>query len=168
MRPVSARITIDAPRDEVFDLLMDLSVRPAFMDHLAERYQLLREQPVGVGAGARFRVDPVGGWLDSVIVEAERPHRLVERGRGGRLNRVPNVTEWILTEGPGRSGCEVAVTFSTEPEQLFDRLRDARSSERRLRRGLRRALERLRELAESGEEPRRLEIAGADRLGPRI
>ena len=111
MRPVSARISIDAPRERVFDLLVDLSVRPAFTDHFIEGYQLLREQPVGVGAGARFRTRDAGGWLDSVIVEADRPHRLVERGRGGRLNRVPNVTEWVLTDTPGPSGCEVAVTF---------------------------------------------------------
>ena len=128
MRPVSARLFIDAPREEVFDLLLDLSARPAFMDHFVERYQLLREQPVGVGAGARFRVADAGGFIDSVMAEIEPPHRIVERGRGGRLNRVPNVTEWILTDAPGPSGCEVSVTFWTEPSLPFDRLRDARNS----------------------------------------
>ena len=165
MRPVSARISIDAPRERVFDLLLDLAARPAFMDHFVDGYQLLREQPVGVGAGARFRIAAAGGWLDSVIAEVERPHRLVERGHGGRLNRVPNVTEWVLTDTPGPSGCEVAVTFWTEPETLFDRLRDMRNSERRLRRGFRRALERLRRLAEGAEPPARVTIAGGDRLG---
>jgi uncharacterized protein YndB with AHSA1/START domain len=165
MRPVSARIYVDAPREDVFDLLTDLAARPAFMDHMLEGYQLLREQPVGVGAGARFRLDAAGGWMDSVILEADRPHRLVERGRGGALNRVPNVTEWVLTDAPGRSGCEVAATFWTEPSVLVDRLRDLRHSERRLGRGLRRALERLRALAESGEEPHRIVVAGGDRLG---
>jgi hypothetical protein len=75
------------------------------------------------------------------------------------------VTEWLLTPGPGPSGCEVAVTFWTEPEALFDRLRDMRNSERRLGRELRRALERLRELAEEDAPPRRIRIAGGDRLG---
>jgi uncharacterized protein YndB with AHSA1/START domain len=166
MRPVSARISIDAPREQVFELLLDLSARPAFTDHFAHHFQLLREQPSGVGAGARFKARDVGGWLDSVIVESDPPHRLVERGRGGRLNRVPNVTEWVLTETPGPSGCEVEVTFWTEPSQPFDRLRDALNSERRLGRDLRRALERLRELAESGEAPERVVIAGGDRLAP--
>jgi uncharacterized protein YndB with AHSA1/START domain len=165
MRPVSARLFIDAPREEVFDLLLDLSARPAFMDHFVERYQLLREQPVGVGAGARFKVGDAGGFIDSVIAEIEPPHRIVERGRGGRLNRVPNVTEWILTDAPGPSGCEVSVTFWTEPSLPFDRLRDARNSQRRLARHLKRALERLRDLAETGAEPTRVTVAGGDRLG---
>jgi uncharacterized protein YndB with AHSA1/START domain len=165
VRPVSARLFVDAPRERVFDLLLDLSARPAFMNHFVERYQLLREQPVGVGAGARFKVADAGGFIDSVIVESQRPHRLVERGHGGRLNRVPNVTEWMLTETPGPSGCEVSVTFWTEPSLPFDRLRDARNSERRLGRHLRRALERLRDLAESGAEVERIAVAGGDRLG---
>jgi uncharacterized protein YndB with AHSA1/START domain len=165
VRPVSAQIFIDASRERVFELLLDLSARPAFMDHIAEDYQLLREQPVGVGAGARFRLREAGGWLDSVIAEAEPPHRLVERGHGGRLNRIPNITEWILTDIPGPSGCEVAVTFWTEPATHLDRLRDARNSERRLRRGFRRALERLRTLAEWSEAPKRVVVAGGDRLG---
>jgi hypothetical protein len=164
MRPVSARVSIDASRDEVFGLLEDLSVRPSFTDHFVERYQLLREQPVGVGAGARFRIASAGGWMDSIISESERPHRLVERGRGGALNRVPNVTEWVLTDTPGPSGCEVAVTFWTEPTLIADRLRDLRNSERRLGRDLRRALERLRALAEGDEAPARVTIAGGDRL----
>ncbi len=165
MRPVSARLFIDAPREQVFDLLLDLSARPAFMGHFVEQYQLLRENPVGVGAGARFRVAEAGGFLDSVIAEIDRPHRIVERGHGGRLNRVPNVTEWLLTEAPGPSGCELSVTFWTEPSMPFDRLRDARNSERRLARHLRRALERLRDLAETGAEPERISVAGGDRLG---
>ena len=165
MRPVSARLPIDATREHVFGLLEDLSARPSFTDHFVERFQLLREQPVGVGAGARFHMDHAGGWMDSVIIESEAPHRLVERGHGGRLNRVPNVTEWTLIDTPGPTGCEVEVTFWTEPSRPFDRLRDARNSERRLGRGLRRALERLREVAESEGQPERIAIAGGDRPG---
>jgi uncharacterized protein YndB with AHSA1/START domain len=165
MRPVSARISIDASREHVFDLLADLSVRPSFMDHFVEGYQLLREQPVGIDAGARFKIAAAGGWMDSVIVDSESPHRLVERGRGGRLNRIPNVTEWMLTETPGPSGCELTVTFWTEPTLLFDRLRDVLNSERRLKGGFQRALERLRALAEGGEAPERIAVAGGDRAG---
>lgn len=165
MRPVSARVSIDASREHVFGLLTDLSVRPAFMDHFVEGYQLLRQQPVGVDAGARFKIPAAGGWMDSVIVESDPPHRLVERGRGGRLNRIPNVTEWMLTETPGPSGCELTITFWTEPTRFFDRLRDVVNSERRLKRGFKRALERLRALAETGEAPERIAVAGGDRAG---
>lgn len=164
MRPVSAEIAIDAPRERVFDLLNDLSSRPAFTDHFIDGYHLLRMEPVGVGAGARFRCEHAGGWLDTVISESETPHRLVERGHGGRLNRIPNVTEWLLKDTPGTGGCEVRVTFWTEPERRLDRARDMRNSERRLGRGWRRALQRLRDLAERNEEPQRLAVAGADRI----
>jgi uncharacterized protein YndB with AHSA1/START domain len=165
MRPVSARLTIGASRERVFELLVDMSVRPAFTDHFAERFQLLRAQPAGRGAGARFHARHAGGWLDTVIEEVDPPHRLVERGHGGRLNRVPNVTEWVLTPTPGPPGCEVAVTFWTEPSVFIDRLRDMRNSERRLGRDLRRALDRLRLLAEDESPPARIAIAGGDRLG---
>lgn len=165
MGPVSARLSIDAPRERVFDLLLDMSARPAFTDHFTEHFQLLREHPLGVGAGARFHARDAGGWLDTVIEEVDAPHRMVERGRGGQVNRVPNVTEWVLVPGATPSGCEVTVTFWTEPTLVSDRLRDIRTSERRLGRDLRRALERLRELAEGGAAPERIVIAGGDRLG---
>ena len=162
MGPVSAKISIDAPRATVFEILMDLSARPAFTDHFMESFHLLRIEPVGRGAGARFRLRD-GGWVDSVIEEVDSPHRMVERGRGGYLNRVPNVTEWRLADA-GPDGCEVALTFWTEPAHLLDKLRDAKASERRLGRGLKKALVRLRDVAESGVPPERIEVAGGDRL----
>lgn len=165
MRPDSAKISIDASREEVFEILLDLSARPAFTDHFIEGFHLLRMEPVGLGAGARFDVPDAGGFLDSIIEEVDAPHRLVERGRGGHLNRVPNTTEWRLEDSPGSEGCEVEVTFWTEPSSPLDRLRDARNSERRLAKGWKRALERLRDLAEDGAVPERITVAGADRLG---
>jgi uncharacterized protein YndB with AHSA1/START domain len=161
--PVSAKIAIDAPRERVFDIISDLSARPAWFDHFAEGFHLLRIEPVGVGAGARYKTRETG-WMDSVIEDAERPHRIVERGKGGYLNRVPNVTEWLLSDF-GTEGCEVQVTFWTEPQNALDKLRDARASGRRFAKGLRRALQRLREVVESDEPPDRIAVAGADRLG---
>jgi uncharacterized protein YndB with AHSA1/START domain len=162
MGPVSAKISIDAPREVVFEILCDLSARPAFTDHFMEEFHLLRIEPVGRGAGARFRLRD-GGWVDSIIEEVDAPHRLVERGHGGYLNRVPNVTEWMLSDA-GPDGCEVTLTFWTEPALPLDKLRDAKASERRLGKGLKKALERLRDLAESGSAPERIEVAGGDRL----
>ena len=162
MGPVSANTTIDVPRDAVFEILLDLSARPAFTDHFMAGFHLLRIEPVGVGAGARFKLRD-GGWVDSVIEEADAPHRLVERGRGGYLNRIPNVTEWLLSDA-GPDGCEVKVTFWTEPEHVVDRMRDAKASERRLGKGFRKALERLRDVAESGTPPERIAVAGGDRV----
>ncbi|MDQ3759811.1 MAG: SRPBCC family protein [Actinomycetota bacterium] len=162
MGPISAKISIDTPREAVFEILLDLSARPAFTDHFMESFHLLRVEPVGKGAGARFRLQD-GGWVDSIIDEVDAPHRLVERGRGGYLNRVPNVMEWLLSDS-GPDGCEVQVTFWTEPAHALDKLRDRKASERRLGKGLKKALERLRDVAESSLQPERIRVAGGDRL----
>lgn len=164
MGPVSEQIVIDAPRERVFDLLIDLSLRPSFCDHFLDEYRLLRIDPVGVGAGARFRLRAAGGHFDSVVTEAERPHRILERGRGGRLNRVPCTTEWLLADLPGER-TELRVTFLTEPSHPLDRLTDVFRSQRRLAREWREALRRLRQLVEEERRVERLEVAGASRIG---
>jgi len=167
MGPVSATISIDVPRREVHELLVDLANRPAFTDHFIDEFRLERMESAGTGAAARFRLPRRKLWMETVITENEAPHRLVERGRGGRLDRVPTATVWDLVEGPGADGCEVTVTFVTEPVALSDRLGDVvargRGVEGWYRRQWSRALSRLKDLAESGQSPERLVVAGADR-----
>ena len=164
MRPVSAQVVIDAPRERVFDLLCDLSHRPAFTDHFLVEWRLERLEPVGVGAAARFRIEGSGAWLDTQIEVAERPHLIREQGRGGPVNRLPVLTVWELADGASPQSCEVTLTFWTEPSNLFDRLRNPLGRAGGLRRGWRRALRRLKELAESGEAPAAVSVAGLDRL----
>jgi uncharacterized protein YndB with AHSA1/START domain len=164
MRPVSAQVVIDAPRERVFDLLIDLSHRPAFTGDLLEEYRLERLDPVGVGAAARFRLEGSGTWLDTQIEVAERPHLIREEGRGGPVNRLPVFTVWELAAGPSPQSCEVTVTFWAEPANVFDRLRNPLGRSGRLRRGWRRALRRLKEVAESGEVGPAVTVAGLDRL----
>ncbi len=144
---------------------MDLGSRPAFTDHFVEGYHLLRENPIGIGAGARLRIPAARLTFDVTIDEVDAPHRIVERGHGGYLNRVPCTIEWRLMDAPANTGCEVAVTFMTDPTRAFDKLRERRGSERRLRRGWERALERLRDLVEAGETPDRVAVGGGDRVG---
>ena len=165
MDPVSATISIDVPRRRVFELISDLSLRPAFTDHFQQDYRLERLDPVGLGASARFRLDD-SPWssMDTAIVETEPPHLIREQGWGGRANRIAVFTVWELAEGPGPDGCEVTVTFWTEPKALFDKLREPFPGARRLRRDWSRGLRRLRDLAESGDEAEPVEVAGSDRL----
>jgi uncharacterized protein YndB with AHSA1/START domain len=166
MGPVSAEIEIDVPRQRAFEAIADLSLRPAFTDHFLADFHLTRIESSGVGAGARFRiaVRPRRIWMDTTIAESEEPHRLVERGRGGRLNRIPSTTLWELTEGPG-SLTKVRVSYWTEPSNPIDRALELLSGasipyERRWREALRR----LREQLESGElTRRRLALAGGNR-----
>jgi uncharacterized protein YndB with AHSA1/START domain len=160
--PISLTTSVDAPRERVFDFICDLATRPGWIDHFANEYRLERLPPQGQGAGARFRVDAPAGvrYMETVIAEAERPHRIVEHGRGGRLDRVAIRLVWELEEGPTTS---VSLTFWTEPSSSFDRIRE-RGRERWWRRRWSRALRRMAELIESGSPPPRTEAAGGDRL----
>src|SRR3954447_14017101 len=152
MGPVSAEIEIDVPRQRAFEAIADLSLRAAFTDHFLTDFHLTRIESTGVGAGARFRIAvwPRRVWTDTMIVEAEAPHRLVENGRGGRSNRIPAVTLWELTEAP-RGLTKVRVSYWTERSTPVDRGLELLSAgsipyERRWREALRR----LRELLEAG------------------
>jgi uncharacterized protein YndB with AHSA1/START domain len=160
--PISLTVSIDAPRERVFDFLCDLGARPAWIDHFASDYRLERIPATGRGAAARFRVHAPAGvrYMETVIAEVERPYRVVEHARGGRLDRLPMRIVWELEEGPTT---RVSLTFWTIPADHFDRIREI-GRERGWRRRWKRALVRLRELIESGEAPPRAEVAGGDRV----
>jgi uncharacterized protein YndB with AHSA1/START domain len=165
MDPVAATTTIDVPREDVYELLCDLAARPAFCDHFIDGYRLERLDPVGVGAGARFRLRDSGEWLNTEIEETSPPHLIRERGRGGRFNRVPVHTVWELAPGSSAGSCEVTLTFWTEPQNPLDRAREMLGAPRWFRRNWARALARLKDLAESGRAPERVAIAGRERIG---
>jgi uncharacterized protein YndB with AHSA1/START domain len=159
--PLSLKVSIDAPRERVFDEICDLGVRPSWIDHFASEYRLARIPATGRGAAARFRVDAPAGirYMETVISEADRPYRVVEHCRGGRLDRVPIRMVWELSGGPTT---DVTLTFWTEPPSAFDRLRE-RGRERWWRRRLGKMLRRMREQIESGAEAPRTGVAGGDR-----
>jgi uncharacterized protein YndB with AHSA1/START domain len=164
MGPISLTTTIDAPRERVFDLIVDLARRPAWTDHFLSDYRLERIPSVGEGAAARFRIDAPGGisYMETVISDAARPNRVVESGRGGRLDRIPCRALWELSEAPGGM-TTVAFTFATEPATIVDRLREL-GRDGWWRRRWNRALQRLRELIESGADVPRQRVAGGDRV----
>jgi uncharacterized protein YndB with AHSA1/START domain len=151
MGPVSAEVEIDVPRERVFATIGDMARRPDFTDRFLADFHLTRLESSGIGAGARFRValPPRSQWMDTAIAELEAPHRIVERGRGGRANRTPSTTVWELLEGAG-SLTWVRVSHWTEPSNPFDRavesLGGASIWQQRAWAG---ALRRLRDLLES-------------------
>jgi uncharacterized protein YndB with AHSA1/START domain len=165
MGPVSAEIEIDAPRERVFATIADLARRPSFTDHFLSGFRLTRIESSGIGAGARFRVaSPLRSvWMDTTIVELEEPHRVVERGRGGRANRIPSTTLWELTEGTG-SLTRVRVSRWTEPSNPLDRtLEILAANSISEQRGWREALRRLRDRLESEEAaPALVAVAGGN------
>ncbi len=165
MGPVSAEIEIDAPRERVFEVIGDLARRPSFTDHFLTGFHLTRIDSSGVGAGARFCVaSPLRKvWMDTEIVELEQPHKLIERGRGGRVNRIPTTTVWELTEGTG-SLTRVQVSHWTEPSNPLDRaLEVLAANSASAQRGWRTALRRLRDQLESGKAaPAPVAVAGGN------
>ena len=162
MGPISLTVSIDAPRERVFDFICDLGVRQGWTDHFASEYRIERIPAQGLGAGARFRVDAPAGvrYMESVITEAERPFRVVEHGRGGRLDHIPIRTIWELEEGPTTT---VRLTFWTTPLSVFDRIREIGRT-RWWKRRWSRALRRLQEIIESGEPVPPTQVAGGDQL----
>jgi len=165
MGPVGAEIEIDAPRERVFATIADLAYRPSFTDHFLTDFHLTRLESSGIGAGARFRVaSPLRSvWFDSAIAELEEPHRIVERGRGGRGNRIPSTTVWELTEGAGHL-TKVRVSHWTEPSNPVDRaLELAAANSIWEQPGWREALRRLRDRLESTEAaPAPIAVAGGN------
>jgi uncharacterized protein YndB with AHSA1/START domain len=170
MGPVSAEIEIDAPREQVFAALADLAARPSFTDHFLTDFHLTRIDPVGVGAGARFRVQgPLRRvWMDTTIVSTEEPFQIVEEGRGGRGNRIRNHTLWELREAGG-SLTAVRVSHRTEPA-AGDRMLELLSAGSLWQgRGWRRALSRLRDELESDQPvAERIAVAGGNRYATGI
>lgn len=158
MGPISLSTAVDAPRERVFDYLCDLSQRPAWTDHFMQDLRLERIESSGVGSGVRCRVDAPRGirYMDLSITEAERPHRVVEEGHGGRRNGIRLKAVWELTEGPG-AVTTVGLTFLTEPR--------GRRGGRWWRRRWKKALRRLGQALEAGTEVEQpVVVAGADRL----
>jgi uncharacterized protein YndB with AHSA1/START domain len=171
MGPIRAETEIDVARERVFELLADLAARPSFTDHLLTDFHLTRIESTGVGAGARFCVKaPLRKvWMDTTIVELDEPFRIVERGQGGRANRIANHTVWELMEGPG-SLTTVRVVHWTEPANPLDRgLEVLSAGSIWQQRGWREALERLREGLEGGAWERQpIAVAGGNRYATGI
>jgi len=63
MDPITRSITIDRPREEVFEYLADIANHPEFSDHFLKEWRLTRvESPDSSG---KRRCSPrwsVGGW----------------------------------------------------------------------------------------------------------
>jgi uncharacterized protein YndB with AHSA1/START domain len=170
MGPISAEVEIDVPRERVFETIADLAVRPSFTDHFLSHFHLTRIEATGVGAGARFKLEaPLRSvWMDTAIVALEEPFLIVERGRGGRANRIPANTVWELTEGPG-SLTAARVSHWTEPGPVDRGLEILSAASVWQQRSWREAMRRLRDGLESGSlEGERIAVAGGSRYATGI
>jgi uncharacterized protein YndB with AHSA1/START domain len=149
--PVTLEVTIDRPREEVFDYLADVANHPQFTDHYLKDWRLTRVRSSGTGAGARYRVAKRFnrfGWEDLTLIEVERPWRIAAAGRGGKYNRIKTFQTWELD--PVVGGTRVEWTFETEPALPTDRFIESLGRRRWARRRARRALKRLQSILEEG------------------
>lgn len=155
MDPITAHVTIDRPREQVFDYLADIANHQEFSDHFLKEWRLTRVDSYGRGAGARFKIDaPLDrfSWGDMTFIEVQRPHRIVAAGRAGKFNRNKTWTEWKL-EPHGSGTTRVEVTTESEPALLSDKLMEALTRRRSwFRRGLRKSLRRMQSILEEDHD----------------
>ena len=163
MEPFTATATISKPREEVFEYLADIANHPEFTDHYLVDWRLTREDSVGLGAGARFRMKaPFNrfSWADTTFAEVEAPHRIVERGRGGKYNRIRMLGTYTLSPGPGGS-TRLEYTLETVPLLLSDKLMDSLIVSRWTRRQTAKAIRRLTTILEEDRgRGKRATVAG--------
>jgi uncharacterized protein YndB with AHSA1/START domain len=160
--PFTVSTTIAMPRQRVFEYLADIANHAEFTDHYLVDWRLTRENPYGPGAGARFRIKaPMNrfAWADVTFAEIQPPFRIVERGRGGKYNRIRMLGTYTLSPGPGDT-TKVQYTLETVPSQLSDKLLEALGGRAWSRRQAAKAMRRLRSILEEGRgRGRRVSVA---------
>lgn len=150
--PVSASVSIQRPREEVFAYLEDIANHPEFLGHVLGEFRLTREDSIGKGAGARFKAKlrfHRFAYFDVTFHEVEAPFRIAFIGRGGKYHRTLLHGEWrVVQDG---HGARVDLTVETEPKLPSDRLMELVSGQAGIaRRGARKGLLRLRTILEEG------------------
>jgi hypothetical protein len=83
------------------------------------------------------------------FAEVTPPFKIVERGRGGKYNRIKMLGTYTLTPGAGDS-TKVEYTLETLPVFPSDRLLDAFGGRAWTRRQVAKAMRRLRTILEEG------------------
>ena len=172
MVPFHLHAFVSAPRERVFDVLADMATRPTWTDHYMRDFRLESPRSAGPGAAARYRLDApfYRQWVETEIVEADRPRLVVEATRSGRLGRTGGEVSFELTP-QGRSLTRVDMTVSSEPGTARERFQERLAFRRWLRRRSKKALDRLRELLEEHPDTplERVSVAGWESSrGPRF
>ncbi len=150
MDPLTSTISLDVPRERVFEYLSDIGDHAEFSDHYLTDWHLTREETLGAGSGARFRMkQPLNrfGWGDLTIVDLQPPFRVVLRGRCGKFNRIKIVATYELRERHG-GGTDLKYTFENDASMPSDAARWILMERRWWRKNSAKALRRLRAILE--------------------
>ena len=155
MLPVTVQTSISAPREEIYEYISDLALRPAWCDHYLKDYRLAHPRSRGVGAAARYRFDAPFSklYMEVTVIEAESPRRIVERAHGGRNLRTKGGVTWELTRA-GADLTRVEMTYWHEPGTPREAFKQRLAMRRWMTRQMKTSLERLRLIfEESTDEP---------------
>jgi len=154
VEPFTVTTTIAMPREQVYEYLADIANHAEFTDHYLVDWHLTRIDSYGPGAGARYRIKaPLNrfSWADATFAEMQPPFRILERGRGGKYNRIRMLGTYTLSPAPGQS-TKVEYTLETEPAHLSDRLMEVLGGRSWNRRKAAKAMRRLRSILEEGRD----------------
>ncbi len=151
MDPIKVSTHIALPREQVFEYLADIANHAEFTDHYLVDWRLTRVETYGVGAGARFRIKaPLNGrfsWADMTISELQPPFKIVERGRGGKFNRIKMLGTYEIYEGHG-GVTRVDYSFETDAHVPSDLIPEILGGRAWTKRKARKAMKRLRSILE--------------------
>ena len=168
MDPFTVHAYVSASREEVFDVISDLGVRESFAGRYIRDFRLTHPKSQGVGAAARYMLPaPLNRhYVETQLVEAQRPLRVTEATHGGRGGRSRGEMRWELARATN-TVTEIELTVIWEPGTPRERVKERLGGTRGwLRRRTKRSLERLRDILE--ESPRgplpRATIAGYEPL----
>jgi hypothetical protein len=141
VKPITVGITIARPRDELYDLVLDLRNHEAWTDHMLVDWS---------GTAERVRVRSAlpgpADWLEIETISVDPPSSTVERTTGAGGKRVSYGTYRLSRVDPSTTGVEFELRIETMPRReklLAPLLRPW------LRRGNAKAMRRLKEHAES-------------------
>ncbi len=153
MEPIVITTVIDRPREEIYAYLSDIANHSEFSDHYLVDWHLTREDSVGLGAGARYRMKMPRNrfaWGDMVIADMQPPFRILEHGRAGKYNRIRTLSTYTLQPAPG--GTRVQYSYETEPDQISDKLIEIMGGRSWVKRKSARAMRRLRAILEDDKD----------------
>jgi uncharacterized protein YndB with AHSA1/START domain len=150
MRPFTCSVTIDAPRERVFEYLEDIANHVEFSDHYLKDFRLERIESRGVGAAARFRIGFGRSlWGELEIAQLDRPYRIALEGEAGRLGRVKVHAAYTLTPF-ANDMTRLEYELSTTPATRSAELRATFGGRTWLKLQSRKGLQRLAQVLEEG------------------
>ncbi len=112
MKPITAEITIDRPRAELYELIEDLRNHEAWTDHMLVDWSGTPER-----VRVRSALPGPADWLDIQTTSVTPPSETVERTTGAKGKRVSYGTYRLREEDPSSTHVEFELRIETTPRR---------------------------------------------------